>query len=70
MEKSHAYKHASLVFAAVVVGTVVWVNAGPLVPPSGAISPTGRFGLGTEIDHLPFTITSPICPHPARAPLQ
>ena len=59
MEKSQAYKHASAVFAAVVVGTVVWVNAGPLDPPSGAISSTGRFGLGTEINQLPFTINLP-----------
>lgn len=59
MGKSRAYKHASLVFAAVVVGTVVWVNAGPLTPPSGAISSTSPFGSGTEINQLPFTINSP-----------
>jgi hypothetical protein len=33
-------------------------TAGPLTPPTGPVSPTGRFGTRTEIDSLPFTISS------------
>lgn len=34
-------------------------TAGPLTPPTGPVTSTGRFGPRSEIDDLPFTITTP-----------
>jgi hypothetical protein len=48
----------SLVLITGIAGSVI-LQAGPLLPPAGPISPTGRFSPRVEIDTLPFAIVSP-----------
>ncbi len=38
------------IFTVAVMGMVLWVNAGPLSPPPGAVASTGRFGPRVEIN--------------------
>jgi len=52
-------KRFAAVFTAAVIGVVMWSHAGPLTPPPGPITSTGRFSPRIEIDALPFFITTP-----------
>lgn len=49
---------ARVVLLTVAVGTVLWVNAGDLMPPPGAVMPTNRTQLNAQAITLPFTISS------------
>ena len=64
---NHSYSHpsgrglkfASPVLLAAAVVAVVWVGAGDLAPPPGAIQPTNRVQLNAQSVTLPYVIANP-----------
>ncbi|MCH7527180.1 MAG: right-handed parallel beta-helix repeat-containing protein [Planctomycetes bacterium] len=52
-------KFASPVLVVAAIGGILWVSAGDLNPPPGAIQPTNRVQLNAQAITLPFTINQP-----------
>ncbi len=57
--ENRAFRFAGPVLVSAAVATVIWVSAGDLNPPPGAIQPTNRVQLNAQAITLPYTISQP-----------